>query len=66
MTDQRGGPESNGAENTESTTDVGAMPAAAQGSETVGTGSYIALSCSVMALLVTSLILGILFLVRWL
>jgi hypothetical protein len=35
-------------------------------SATVGTGSYIALSCSVMALLVTLLILAILFLLRWL
>ena len=34
-------------------------------SSTVGTGSYIALSCTVMALLVTCLILGILFLLRW-
>lgn len=35
-------------------------------STTVGTGSYIAVSCSVMALVVTLLILGILFLLRWL
>ena len=35
-------------------------------SATVGTGSYIALSCSVMALLVTLLILAILFVLRWL
>jgi hypothetical protein len=35
-------------------------------STTVGTGSYIALSCTVMALLVTAIILGILFLSRWL
>lgn len=34
-------------------------------STTVGTGSYIAISCSVMALLVTLVILGILFLTRW-
>lgn len=32
---------------------------------TVGTGSYIAISCTVMALLVTFLILGVLFLIRW-
>jgi hypothetical protein len=32
---------------------------------TVGTGSYIAISCTVMAFLVTFLILGILFLLRW-
>jgi hypothetical protein len=33
---------------------------------TVGTGSYIAISCTVIALLVTFGILGILFLLRWL
>jgi hypothetical protein len=35
-------------------------------STTVGTGSYIALSCTVIALFITFVILGILFLLRWL
>lgn len=35
-------------------------------STTVGTGSYVALSCTVLALLVTFVILGVLFLLRWL
>jgi hypothetical protein len=35
-------------------------------STTVGTGSYVAISCTVMAFAVTFVILGILFLFRWL
>jgi hypothetical protein len=35
-------------------------------STTVGTGSYIAVTCTVLMLLITVLILGILFLMRWL
>lgn len=46
------------------------QPAATQSerevSTTVGTGSYVAISCTVMAFLVTFVILGILFLLRWL
>jgi hypothetical protein len=43
-----------------------AKPSEREQSTTVGTGSYVAISCTVMALLVTFAILGILFLVRWL
>lgn len=49
--------------------DPGSEPAAASErtqSTTVGTGSYVAVSCTAMALLVTFVILGILFLSRWL
>lgn len=35
-------------------------------STTVGTGSYVAISCTVMALMLTFAILGLLFLFRWL
>jgi len=35
-------------------------------STTVGTGSYVAVSCTAMALLLTLLILGVLFIFRWL
>jgi hypothetical protein len=34
-------------------------------SDTVGTGSYAAVACSVVALLVTALLIGGLLLVRW-
>ena len=34
-------------------------------STTVGTGSYVAVSCTAMSLLVTLIILGLLFLIRW-
>lgn len=43
-----------------------ATPSEREVSTTVGTGSYVAISCTVMALLVTFVILGILFLLRWL
>jgi hypothetical protein len=41
-------------------------PSEREVSTTVGTGSYVAISCTVVALLVTFVILGILFLIRWL
>lgn len=43
-----------------------APPTEREQSTTIGTGSYVAVSCTVMALALTALILGILFLVRWL
>jgi hypothetical protein len=43
-----------------------ARPSEREQSTTVGTGSYIAVSCSAVALLVTVAILAILFLIRWL
>lgn len=43
-----------------------AAPSERVQSTTVGTGSYVAISCTAMAFLVTFVILGILFLVRWL
>jgi hypothetical protein len=35
-------------------------------SDTVGTGSYIAVTCSVVMVIITAIALGILFLTRWL
>ena len=43
-----------------------APPTEREASTTVGTGSYVAISCTAMALLLTLLILGVLFLFRWL
>lgn len=40
-------------------------PTEREQSTTVGTGSYVAVSCTFMALALTFLILGILFLIRW-
>lgn len=41
------------------------VPSEREVSTTVGTGSYVAISCTAMALLITLAILGILFLMRW-
>ena len=43
-----------------------AKPTEREVSTTVGTGSYVAVSCTAMALLLTLLILGVLFIFRWL
>ena len=40
-------------------------PSEREVSTTVGTGSYVAVSCTAMALLVTLIILVLLFLIRW-
>ena len=40
-------------------------PSEREVSTTVGTGSYVAVSCTAMSLLVTLIILGLLFLIRW-
>lgn len=42
-----------------------AAPGERAASTTVGTGSYVAISCSVMAMVLTLIILAVLFLVRW-
>lgn len=37
----------------------------AKPSETVGTGSYIAVSCTAVMLLLTAVLIGVVFLLRW-
>jgi hypothetical protein len=47
-------------------TETGRTPSEREVSTTVGTGSYVAISCTAMALLLTLVILLILFVIRWL
>ncbi len=44
----------------------GSVPSEREVSTTVGTGSYVAISCTAIALLLTFAVLGLLFLIRWL